>query len=152
MIKVEKSLSYLINKRQIRSDWNGEVGGQTVHLTENLISMNLLQMSCVITWAQKKLASNLKKKIKRTFFWKKKFQIGISTSKFLIWEKKFSFSPQKCKLELCMSNGSEVLIYLSFLLKEAVIKLQLQLQTNIWLLFIFIYQNEKLSFTNFVLI
>ena len=28
----------------------------------------------------------------------------------------FSFSPQKCKLELCMSNGSEDLIYLSFLL------------------------------------
>ena len=38
----------------------------------------------------------------------------------LIWVKKFSFSPQKCKLELCMSNGSKILIYLSFLLKEAV--------------------------------
>ena len=37
-------------------------------------------------------------------------------SKFLSWEKKFSCQPQKCKLELYMSNGSEVLIYLSFLL------------------------------------
>ena len=62
-------------------------------------------------------ASNLKKINKRVFFEKKiKFQIGISTSKFLIWEKKFSFSPQKCKLELCMSNGSKVPKYLSFLL------------------------------------
>ena len=38
--------------------------------------------------------------------------------------KKFACQPQKCKLELCMSNGSKVLIYLSFLsflffLKEA---------------------------------
>ena len=39
----------LINK--VRSGWNGEVGGQTVQLTENLMSINLLQMSCVITWA-----------------------------------------------------------------------------------------------------
>ena len=44
----------------------------------------------------------------------------VAHSKFLIWEKMFLFSPQKCKLELCMSNGSEVLSYLSFLLKEAV--------------------------------
>ena len=29
--------------------------------------------------------------------------------------KKFSFLPQKCKLELCMSNSSKVLIYLSLL-------------------------------------
>ena len=37
-----------------------------------------------------------------------------------------------------MSNGFEVLIYLSFLLKEAVFYLLLQLQTNIWMLCIFI--------------
>jgi len=46
----------------VHSDWNGEVGGQTVHLTENLISMNLLQMSCVITWAQKKFSLQPQKK------------------------------------------------------------------------------------------
>ena len=64
----------------------------------------------------KKISLQPQKKKKRPFFWKKKIQIGISTSKFLIWKKKFSFSPQKFKLELCISNGSEVLIYLSFLL------------------------------------
>jgi hypothetical protein len=55
-------LRNLINKRQVHSDWNGEVGGQTVHLTDNLISMNLLQMSCVITWAQKKFSLQPQKK------------------------------------------------------------------------------------------
>ena len=52
----------LINKRQVRSGWNEEVGGQTVHLTENLISINFLQMSCVITWAQKKFSLQPQKK------------------------------------------------------------------------------------------
>jgi hypothetical protein len=51
----------------VHSDWNGEVGGQTVHLTENLISMNLLQMSCVITWAQKKFSLQPQKKNLRLF-------------------------------------------------------------------------------------
>ena len=41
-----------------------------------------------------------------------------------------------------MSNGSKVLIYLSFLLKEALFQLLLQLQTNIWLLCIFMYKNQ----------
>ena len=50
-----------------------------------------------------------------------------------------------------MSNGSEVLIYLSFLLKEDVFQLLLQLQTIIWLLCIFIYKNQKLSFSHFIL-
>ena len=78
--------------------------------------MNLLQMSCVITWAQKKFSLQPQKKKKKAIFLKKKNQIGISTSNFLIWEKKFSCQPQKCELELFMSNGSKVLIYLSFLL------------------------------------
>ena len=39
---------------------------------------------------------------------------------FSFEKKKISCQPQKCELELCMSNGSKVLIYLSFLLKEAV--------------------------------
>ena len=60
---------------------------------------------------------DLRPQKKRQFFWIFFFQIWISTSKFLIWEKKFSCQLQKCKLELCMSNGSEVLNYLSFLLK-----------------------------------
>ena len=50
-----------------------------------------------------------------------------------------------------MSNGSKVLIYLSFLLKEDVFYLLLQLQTIIWLLCIFIYKNQKLSFSHFIL-
>ena len=63
----------------------------------------------------KKIQPQTSKK-KEDVYSKKKIQIGISTSKFLIWEKKFSCQPQKCELEICMSNGSEVLIYLSFLL------------------------------------
>ena len=76
-------------------------------------------MSCVITWAQKKSASNLKKINEAVFlffiFLNLDFDLEISHLR-----KKFSFSPQKCKLELCKSNGYKVLIYLSFLLKEAV--------------------------------
>ena len=60
---------------------------------------------------------------------KKKIEAVFHFFIFLNWDfdleishlrKKISFSPQKCSLELGMSNGSEVLIYLSFLLKEAV--------------------------------
>jgi hypothetical protein len=75
-------------------------------------------MSCVITWTQRKFSLQPQKK--GPFFQKKKFQIGISTSKFLIWEKKFSCQPQKCKLELFMSNGSNVLIYLSLYLSASI--------------------------------
>ena len=50
-----------------------------------------------------------------------------------------------------MSNGSKVLIFFSFLLKDAVFQLLLQLQTNIWLLCIFIYENKKLSFSHYIL-
>ena len=31
--------------------WNRQFGCEIIHPTENSISMNLLQMSCVITWA-----------------------------------------------------------------------------------------------------
>ena len=104
--------------------WNSEHHDQTINPTENFEPMNLLQMSCVIKWAQKKFSLQPQKKEKRPFFSKKKIQIGISTSKFLSWEKKFSCQPQKCKLELYMSNGFQVLIYLSFLLflKEVALK------------------------------
>ena len=44
-----KMIQNLINIFKIRSGWNKEVDGQTIHLTENFISMNLLQMSCMIT-------------------------------------------------------------------------------------------------------
>ena len=66
--------------------------------------------------SKKNSASNLKKDV-----FLKKNQIGISPSKFLIWESKFSCLPQKCELELCVSNGSKVLNHLCFLLflKEA---------------------------------
>ena len=70
-----------------------------------------------------------KKKEKKAVFFKKKIQIGISTSKFLSCEKKFSCQPQKCKLELCLSNGFQVWIYLYFLLllKEVALKQTKQL-------------------------
>ena len=50
--------------------------------------MNLLQMSCVITWAQKKLASNLKKK-KGRFFEKKNFKLGFPLRNFSFEKKSF---------------------------------------------------------------
>ena len=81
--------------------------------------MNLLQMSCVMTWAQKKFSLQPQKK-KKAVFSKKKFSNWDFYLEISHLRKKFSFSPQKCKLELCMSNGSEVPIYLSFLFKEAV--------------------------------
>ena len=52
----------LTNIFKILLGWNGEVDSQTIHLTENLTSMNLLQMSCLITWAQKKFSLQPKKK------------------------------------------------------------------------------------------
>ena len=58
--------------------------GQTIHPTENFEPMNLLEMSCVITWAQKRFSLQPQKNLKKAVFSKKKFQIGISTSKFLI--------------------------------------------------------------------
>ena len=63
VIMKRNSPSYNLNNTfKIRSGWNREVDGQTIHLTENLISMNLLQMSCMITWAQKKFSLQLQKK------------------------------------------------------------------------------------------
>ena len=44
--------------------------GQTIHPTENFISMNLLQMSCVKTWAQKNSDSNLRKKNEAVFYFR----------------------------------------------------------------------------------
>ena len=41
--------------------------GQTIHSTENFILLNLLQMSCVITWDQKKSVSISEKRM-RSFF------------------------------------------------------------------------------------
>ena len=82
--------------------------------------MNLLQMSYMIIWAQKKNQPPTSEKKWGRFLFLNFFWIGISTSKFLIWEKKFSCQPQKCKLELCMSNGSNVLIYLSLYLSATI--------------------------------
>ena len=42
--------------------WNSQHHGQTIHPTENLVSMNLLQISCVITWNQKKISLQPQKK------------------------------------------------------------------------------------------
>ena len=52
----------------IHLGWNGEVNGQTIHLTENLISINLLQMSCVIKQAKKIQPTTSKSlEIRKTF-------------------------------------------------------------------------------------
>ena len=70
------------------------VDDQTIHFTENLVSMNLLQISCVITWAQKKISLQTKKKWGR-FLSYSIFLIGISAPKFLNLVWKFSCQPQK---------------------------------------------------------
>ena len=64
---------------------------------ENFESMNLLQMSCVITWAQEKSASDLKKKKE----WGRILVFVLSI--FFNWDfnleiSQFSCQPQKCKL------------------------------------------------------
>ena len=88
-----------------------------------------------------------KKKIWGRFSFFDFSKLGFRPRFVVIWEKKFLFSPQKCKLELCMSNGSEVLIYLSFLLKEAVIYLVAAATPNKHMVAIY----QKLSFSDFIL-
>ena len=51
--------------------------------------MNLLQMSCVITWAQKKFSLQPQKKEKRPFFSKKKFKLGFRPRNFSFEKKSF---------------------------------------------------------------
>jgi hypothetical protein len=69
----------------------------------------------------KKISLQPQKKIDAIFlfYFFKNWDFDLEISQL---RKKFSCQPQKCKLVLYMSNGSEVLIYLSFLLflKEAV--------------------------------
>ena len=48
---------------------------QTIHPTENFEPMNLLQMSCVITWAQKKIQPPTSKK--RPFFQKNNSNLSL---------------------------------------------------------------------------
>ena len=91
-------ICYLINKRLGSWCWNRLFGCETIHPTENFEPMNLLRDNM----GSKKIQPPTSKFIF--------FQIGISTSKFLIWDKKLSCQPQKCELELCMSNGSKVMI------------------------------------------
>ena len=73
---------------------NKQHHGQTIRPTENFEPMNLLQMSCVITWAQKHSASNLKKKqhavFLNFFFSNCDFDLEISHLR-----KKISCQPQK---------------------------------------------------------
>ena len=109
--------------------------------------MNLLQMSCVMTWAQKKFSLQPQKK-KGRFFKKKIFKLGFRPRNFSFEKKKFLFSPQKCKLEHCMSNGSKVLIYLSFLLKEAVFSCCCNSKQR-YGCYVSLYKNQKLGFSIF---
>ena len=47
--------------------------------------------------------------------WRSMLNFEAATSKFGNCSSKFGFSPQKGKVDLCMTNGSKVLIYLTFL-------------------------------------
>ena len=74
--------------------------------------MNLLQMSCVMTWAQKKSASNLKKK-KGRFFEEKKIKLGFPPRNFSFEKKRFSCQPQKCELEYVKRfRSSDLFVFL----------------------------------------
>ena len=53
--------------------------------------------------------------------------------------KKVFILTSKCKLELCMSNGSKVLIYLSFLLKEAFLAAAATPNKHMVALYLYIY-------------
>merc|ERR1712051_1012483 len=92
------------------------------------------------------------KKIKKAVFSKKKFSNWDFDLEISHLRKKFSFSPQKCKLELCRSNGSKVLIYLSFLLKEAVfLAAAATPNKHMFALYLYTYKNQKFSFSHFIL-
>jgi hypothetical protein len=60
-------------------------------------------------------------KKKDVFSKKNFFKSGFRPQNFSFEKKSFHANLKKCELELCISNGSKVLIYLSFLLflKEA---------------------------------
>ena len=47
--------------------------------------------------------------------WQLMLNFEAATSKFCNYSWKFGSSPQKGKVDLCMTNGSKVLIYLTFL-------------------------------------
>ena len=47
--------------------------------------------------------------------WRSMLNFEAATSKFGNCSSKFGFSPQKGKVDLCMTNGSKVLIYLTLL-------------------------------------
>ncbi len=42
---------YLINNPRDVQSWNRRFGRETIHPTKKITSMNLLQMSCMMTWA-----------------------------------------------------------------------------------------------------
>ena len=47
--------------------------------------------------------------------WRSMLNFEAATSKFGDCSSKFSFSPRKSKVDLCMTNGSKLLIYLTLL-------------------------------------
>jgi hypothetical protein len=53
------NLYYYLNCYVYFGWWNRRFGCETIHPTENFISMNLLQMSCVITYAWSFLTSEV---------------------------------------------------------------------------------------------
>ena len=46
-----KAIEILLIIDMVVEWWNRQFGCETIHPTQTFISMNLLQMSCMITWA-----------------------------------------------------------------------------------------------------
>ena len=67
---------------------NRRFGSETIHPTQKFTLMNLLQMSCMITWAQKTLSHQPKKK-RGAVFSKKKFKLGFRPGNFSVGKKSF---------------------------------------------------------------
>ena len=61
---------FLLIRDMVVKRWNRQFGCETIHPTQKFTSMNLLQMTCVITRAQKKFSLQPKKKGR---FFKKNF-------------------------------------------------------------------------------
>ena len=124
---------------------------------QRLINQSLYQEMLLLQKFNDILGKVLKPKKIQPPTSKKKIKAVFHFFIFLNWDfdldfrsfeiKKRLFSPQKCKLELCMSNGSEVLIYLSFLLKEAVIYLVAAATPNKHMVAMY----QKLSFSHSIL-
>ena len=75
--------------------WNGQFGCETIHPTKKFTLLNLLQMPCVITWAQSFLTSDLMKAVRGQ---KHSSEAKNGMKELIYWKKyliKVSQQPQK---------------------------------------------------------